>query len=158
MSGRISLQGLALLFVAVSPVSASSQNEQGSDSPVNTSVAPADSGWPRFYENHGDQVLIYQPQIDSWTNYTNISFRAALAVTPKGNKEPYYGVLAVKATTFVDHDENTVWMNDLDCDVRFANLSESETRKLEKIVREVLPKKNYLKVSLDRVLAMEAEK
>ena len=112
-----------------------------------------DPGWPRVYEKDKEQVLLYQPQIDEWPSYSKITFRAALAVTPKDHKEPVYGVLAVKANTSVDHDTRTVFMTDLDVDVRFANVPPKEAEKLEKIARELLPHKDYLEVSLDRVLA-----
>jgi hypothetical protein len=116
-------------------------------------------GWPRTYEKHGDKVVLYQPQVDEWTNQANISFRAAAAVTPKDKKEPFYGVIAVKAQTFVDDESRTVLMTELDTDIRFPNLSPHETKKIEHMVKEVLPKKDYLKVSLDHVLAyMDTDK
>ena len=115
--------------------------------------ASQDSGWPRTYEKHGDQVVLYQPQVDDWTDHTTIRFRAALALTPKDRKDSYHGILAVKADSFVDDQTRTVLMTNLDADVRFPDLSRQETKKLETMAREVLPKKDYLQVSLDLVLA-----
>ena len=54
-------------------------------------------------------------------------------------EEPVYGVLAVKGDTFVDHDDRTVFIMDLDTDVRFVNVPEEEAGKLQRMVRETFP-------------------
>jgi hypothetical protein len=116
-------------------------------------TGPQDPGWPRVFEKDGAELVLYQPQIDEWPNHAKISFRAALALTPQGQKEPAYGVLEVKAKTFINHDTRTVLMTELEPAVRFANLPEPDAEKLEKLARTLLPQKSYLEVSLDRVLA-----
>jgi hypothetical protein len=117
------------------------------------SGGPQETGWPRTYAKGEQQVLLYQPQIDDWQNHSKISFRSALAVTAAGRGGPAYGVLAVTADTFVDHNTRTVLMTALNVDVRFPNLSEQEAQPLQALVREVLPHKECLAISLDRVLA-----
>lgn len=108
--------------------------------------------WPRVFEKHGDKVLLYQPQVDQWDNYANISFRMAIAIEHH-KKDPVFGVLDVKGDTFVDHDRNVVMITNLQTNVRFPPSAASHAHSLEKIAREVLPKKDFLEVSLDRVLA-----
>jgi hypothetical protein len=113
---------------------------------------PVDPGWPRIFEKHGEKVMLYQPQIDEWNNYSKIAFRMAIAVYFR-DRGPFYGSANVKGDTFVDHDRNLVMITDLKKQLHFPNVPEHEAKKLEKIVHEVLPQKDYLEVSLDRVLA-----
>ena len=42
-------------------------------------------------------MVLYQPQVDSWTDQAKIRFRAAIALTPAGGKQTDYGVVAVQA-------------------------------------------------------------
>src|SRR6476660_9455815 len=38
--------------------------------------------WPRTYQSvTGDSMVLYQPQVDSWTDQAKIRFRAAVALT-----------------------------------------------------------------------------
>jgi hypothetical protein len=115
-------------------------------------AAPEDSGWPRTYEKDGNQALLYQPQIDNW-DFANISFRMAIAITAKGDEAPSFGVISVKAATTVDNDSRTVLITDMDTTVRFPNADPKQSDDLEKMARELLPRKQFLVVSLDRMLA-----
>ncbi|HKQ48917.1 MAG TPA: hypothetical protein VJZ71_12675 [Phycisphaerae bacterium] len=138
-----------IMLVAVSTASA-----QTGDTGAPAADAPdrSEPTWPRVFEKHRDKVILYQPQIDQWDNYAKICFRMAMAVEHH-KKEPVYGVLEVKGDTFVDHDRNVVMITNLQTNVRFPPASASQTESLKKIAHEVLPKKDYLEVSLDRVLA-----
>ena len=40
---------------------------------------PQDPGWPRKLVKPGGTVLIYQPQVDDWQNYTDIKWRAGVS-------------------------------------------------------------------------------
>jgi hypothetical protein len=46
-----------------------------------------DPGWPRKLVKPGGTVLIYQPQVDDWQNFTDIKWRQAFQLTPTGGKE-----------------------------------------------------------------------
>ena len=60
-----------------------------------------DPGWPRLFQQSGQQLTIYQPQVDFWNGYTNIHFRCAISV--KGvTKEEKFGVIEIDAVTVVD--------------------------------------------------------
>jgi hypothetical protein len=115
-------------------------------------AAPDDPGWPRTYQKDGNEVLLYQPQIDTW-DFLNIAFRMAVAVTPKGKDAPSFGVIDVKAVTTVDNDSRTVLITDLDTSVRFPSADPKDAAALESITRDLLPRKQFLVVSLDRMLA-----
>jgi hypothetical protein len=106
----------------------------------------APPAWPRTFEKQGNVVVLYQPQVDAWKDYSKITFRAAIAVTPQGANQAEYGVLAVQADTLVDHDARMVLMTNLDVDIRFPGLPDAKADELKNLTRECLPKKEYLNV------------
>ena len=70
------------------------------------SAIPADP-WPRVIDLANGQVLVYQPQINSWIG-NQLDFRAALALKPEGAKEETFGVIFASARTQVDKIARTV--------------------------------------------------
>lgn len=121
--------------------------------PATPAITTLDQGWPRTFAKDGDSLVMYQPQIDAWTNYTRIRFRAALAVTPKGATEPVYGVMGVQADTLVDKEARTVLMSNLTPGIRFPGLPPQQAADLQALVTRLLPSYSFLAVSLDRVTA-----
>ncbi len=74
-----------------------------SDPPVSVPPDP----WPRVVDLANGQVLVYQPQINSWTD-NRLAFRAALAIKPNNAKEETFGVIFASARTQVDKVLRTV--------------------------------------------------
>ena len=35
----------------------------------------------------GNRLLVYQPQVDNWKNFHDLTWRIAVSLTPKGGKE-----------------------------------------------------------------------
>jgi hypothetical protein len=120
-------------------------------------VAAEDPGWPRTFERKGQTVVMHQPQVDEWKDYEKMAFRAAIAVTESPAARPIYGVLAVKANTKVNLETRMVLMTDLEPEIRFADKVDKEEDRLQKLVREIVPKKEWIEVSLDRVFAYRAD-
>jgi hypothetical protein len=48
-----------------------------------TDVA-GDPGWPREHVRDGNRLLVYQPQVDDWKNFHDLTWRMAVSLTPKG--------------------------------------------------------------------------
>jgi hypothetical protein len=72
------------------------------------SATPAqDPGWPRKLVKPGGIVLVYQPQVDDWQNFTEIKWRSAFQLTPNGGKQ-IVGAASFEATTEVNTDNHTV--------------------------------------------------
>jgi len=71
-----------------------------------TSTA-ADPGWPREHNRDGTRLIICQPQVDAWTNFEDLSWRMAVALTPKGSKE-IIGVVVMKGKNLVDNEAKIV--------------------------------------------------
>jgi hypothetical protein len=66
---------------------------------------PADPGWPREKYSNGTRFIIYQPQVDDWKNFQQLTWRMAVSLTPKGGKE-VVGVVEMKGNTDVDNLAN----------------------------------------------------
>src|SRR6478672_8755952 len=61
-----------------------------------------DSSWPREKYNNGTKLIIYQPQVDDWKNFQDLSWRMAVSITPKSGKT-VLGVVEMKGNTNVDN-------------------------------------------------------
>ncbi|MGB0715068.1 MAG: hypothetical protein ACPGXK_04265 [Phycisphaerae bacterium] len=116
-------------------------------------VRAEDPGWPRVYKDVSGEVTIYQPQVESWEDRSQIDLKAAVAVVPKGEQEPNYGVLSFSAKTRVNHDDRTVLVTNPDSHVDFPGLDEERAGFFKAIVRLAVPKKKSMVVSLDRLIA-----
>jgi hypothetical protein len=73
---------------------------------------PPPDPWPRGVDLGNAQVLVYQPQINSWTD-NQLDFRAALAIKPTGAKAETFGVIFATARTQVDKVLRTVTFENL---------------------------------------------
>jgi hypothetical protein len=118
-----------------------------------TAFAAVDAGWPRVYQEGAKKLILYQPQVDEWKDYQQISFRSAFSLTQSAAEKPIYGVIEVNAPTTVDSENRTVLIEKFVLEVRIANVPDAEAKQLEQIVRSLLPQHKSLEVSLDRVLA-----
>ncbi|QDW22147.1 hypothetical protein [Flavobacterium sp. KBS0721] len=111
-----------------------------------------DDGWPRETANNGTKLVYYQPQVDDWKDYKEITARLAFSLTPKDGKQ-VLGVASLKAETLVDKDNrNVLFKNVQVTDVRFPALDEKKVPEMEKLFKETLPKGGD-PISVDRILA-----
>src|SRR5271165_5374062 len=77
----------------------------------NAETPPPDP-WPREINLADGHVLVYQPQINQWTD-NRLAFRAALAIKPDNANEETFGVIFASARTQVDKVLRTVTFEDL---------------------------------------------
>src|SRR5262245_53223912 len=68
--------------------------------------------WPRTFESDGNQLVVYQPQMDSWTQFIAFTGHAAVVLTPKGGSATP-GVLRFTAQTDVDKTQHTVTLSSI---------------------------------------------
>jgi hypothetical protein len=116
-------------------------------------TAPIDSGWPRFYSNGTADLVVYQPQVDVWTDFKWLTGRCALALTPVRGGEPVYGTFRFEGETIVDSDHRLVLLRNLRAlDLRFPSTTGTATARWSDLVRQLLPA-DALVISLDRLLA-----
>jgi hypothetical protein len=79
------------------------------ETPVGT---PPTDPWPRGVDLGDASVLVYQPQVNSWTG-NRLNFRAALAIKPAGAKVESFGVIFATTRTQVDKVLRTVTFENL---------------------------------------------
>ena len=116
------------------------------------SVATTDIGWPREVNANGSKLVYYQPQVDQWKDFKEITAEVAFSLTPKGGKE-VLGVASMQAETLVDKDSRNVFFKNLEVtDVRFPALDEKKEPEMEKLFKELIPKGGN-PIALDRVMA-----
>ena len=70
--------------LAIAPAKATTGSDRASD-----------PGWPRERYQDGTRLLIYQPQVDDWKNFQDLSWRMAVSLAPKNGKE-VVGVVEMK--------------------------------------------------------------
>src|SRR5438067_7604649 len=118
-----------------------------------TANPPADPGWPRQRTNEHGRLVYYQPQVDAWTNFKELSFRMAFCVTRKVGKE-LVGVVEVQAQTDVNMDDRSVLIRDFKIkEVKLPGLDPEKTSQVDQAVRSFLPPDHTAVMALDRLVA-----
>ena len=74
--------------------------------------APPPDPWPRVVDLAQGQALVYQPQVNSWTD-NRLDFRAAIALKTNNAKGETFGVIFATARTQVDKVLRTVTFENL---------------------------------------------
>jgi len=121
-------------------------------------TAPTDVGWPREFKTDSHTVVVFQPQVEEWVEYTTLKMRMAVAVSETGKEEEaQYGGLFAEVTTDVDSETRQVLLTDRKATkLVFPDVDDAEKTRLAGIMKLALPDKQDLVVSLDRVVAAVA--
>lgn len=125
---------------------------------------PASAGltelnWPRKYEDAGDVVVVYDPQIESWENHEVLKGRSAVVVTPSGEKADAFGIFEFEVKTETQPESRQALLKDRNITaIRFSGLDKDKVEKCEGIVKRVLGKQPHVTVSLDFILTYMKEK
>lgn len=122
----------------------------GLSSAAKGAEAPADP-WPRQFKSGNATILVYQPQLESWTGNV-INFRCAIAITKGDSKDDVFGVIWAKARTQVDMVSRIVSLDDLAVTRRdFPTLADNGILYLFALRTQLGPGQRT--VSLDRLQA-----
>src|SRR6476661_3291128 len=98
-----------------------------------------DSSWPREKYNNGTRLIIYQPQIDDWKNFQDLSWRMAISLTPKSGKT-VLGVVEMKGNTNVDNVAKLVTItNPQVTDTYFPSLDNATKEKMDQLFKTFVP-------------------
>lgn len=121
-------------------------------------TAPTDIGWPREFKTDTHTVVVFQPQVEEWVEYTTLKMRMAVAVSETGKEEEaQYGGLFAEVTTDVDSETRQVLLTDRKATkLVFPDVDDAEKTRLAGIMKLALPEQQDLVVSLDRVVAAVA--
>src|SRR6266403_707624 len=116
--------------------------------------APAqsgDPGWPREQYQNGTRLIIYQPQVDDWKNFQELSWRMAVSLTPKSGKA-VVGVVEMKGNTDVDNLAKIVMItNPQVIGTYFPSLDPTTADKMQQLVKSFVPP--TITISLHRLIA-----
>ena len=110
-----------------------------------------DPRWPRQRVQDGNRVIIYQPQVDDWKDFRDLSWRMAVSMTPKSGKE-VLGVIEMKGTTSVDNVNKLVNISNLQVtNTYFPSLDKAPADKMEQAFKSFVP--STFQISLFHLIA-----
>src|SRR6516162_5814593 len=121
-----------------------------------TAAGQSDSTWPREKYSNGNRVIIYQPQVDEWKNFQDLSWRMAISLTPKTGKT-VVGVVEMKGTTSVDNVNKLVNISNLQItNTYFPSLDKATADKMEQAFKSFVP--STFQISLYHLIASTPKK
>jgi hypothetical protein len=128
---------------------------QGNVPPPPSLAAPANSvpadPWPRDMTLSNARVVIYQPQIESWTG-NELKFRVAIQLKPNDAKDATFGVVSSSARTSVDRVARLVDLDDFGVfEIRFPTLPDNGRAYTHELTRAV--ERALATISLNRLEA-----
>ena len=131
-------------------------------SPVERTVAQtgsdqsSNSSWPREKYSNGTRLIIYQPQIDDWKNFQDLSWRMAISLTPKSGKT-VVGVVEMKGTTNIDNVAKLVTITNPEITgTYFPSLDSATKEKMDQLFKTFVP--STFPVSLHSLIASTPKK
>jgi hypothetical protein len=115
--------------------------------------------WPHTYQGSGAKVVVFQPQVKSWNNYTVLEGIAAVAVTPNGSSNATYGTAEFTAYTAADFTAGTVTITDPKVTVlHWPGQSQAQSAKLEGLVRSTVQLSNKVIPLATLLASIQAQK
>src|SRR5436190_3666547 len=133
-------------------------------SPFETTAATSTPGsdqsgnpsWPREKYSNGTRLIIYQPQVDDWKNFQDLSWRMAVSITPKSGKTAI-GVVEMKGNTDIDNVAKVaIITNPQVTGIYFPSLDNATAEKMEQLFKTFVP--STFSVSLHSLIASTPKK
>jgi len=120
------------------------------------STQASDSSWPREKYSNGTRLIVYQPQIDDWTNFQDLSWRMAISLTPKTGKT-VIGVIEMKGNTTIDNVAKLVTITNPEITgTYFPSLDKATADKMEQSFKSFVP--STFQISLYHLIASTPKK
>src|SRR6266480_1406301 len=114
------------------------------------------SGWPREQYSNGTRLIIYQPQVDGWKNFQDLSWRMAVSLTPKSGKT-VVGVVEMKGNTNIDNVAKLVTItNPQVTGTYFPSLDNATKEKMDQLFKTFVPQ--TFSMSLHSLIASTPKK
>ena len=127
-------------LVALVLLSIATPNAHGQDS---------DESWPRELEGDRGKIVIYQPQIESFSGNI-LEARAAISVTPAGGK-PVFGAGWFRARMSTDLDTRTALLESVEITAaKFPDQDDAKVKELTDYLEKEIPQWN-ITISIDEV-------
>ena len=118
------------------------------------SATKAPTDWPRVFKGDGNELQIFQPQIDNWSDGVLIQARFAVLVTLKGSLKPAAGIISVDARTETNHETRTVVIEDFEVSALKFGIEDDHYREEVMLATKKLFPNKKVTTSLDRLLSM----
>jgi hypothetical protein len=116
----------------------------------------SDSSWPREKYNNGTKLIIYQPQVDDWKNFQDLSWRMAISLAPKSGKT-VLGVVEMKGNTTIDNVAKLVDIkNPQITGTYFPSLDDATKEKMDQLFKTFVPP--TFSISLHSLIASTPKK
>jgi hypothetical protein len=116
-----------------------------------TAAMAQDLGWPRQLTRPTGTLVCYQPQVDDWRSFTELTWRMAFALTPTGGKQ-VVGVMEMQGHTEIDNDDKVVFISEIKIsNTSFPSVDPALATDLDTLVRTFMP--TSLSVSLHEIVA-----
>jgi hypothetical protein len=146
---QIFMKIISLIVFAASALLASDLAAKSSE--ANAISGSTDPGWPREKYSNGTRLIIYQPQVDDWKNFQELTWRMAVSLTPKSGKEAV-GVVEMKGNTDVDNVSKVVVItNPQVTGTYFPSLDQATKEKVDQLFKTFVPP--TISISLHRLIA-----
>jgi hypothetical protein len=131
-------------------------------SPVERSFSTAapnqsgNQGWPREKYGNGTRLITYQPQVDDWKNFQELTWRMAISLTPRNGKE-VVGVVEMKGNSDIDNVAKVaIITNPQVTGTYFPSLDKASAEKMEQLFKIFVP--STFSVSLHSLIASTPKK
>ena len=118
---------------------------------ISVAAQNTDIGWPRIVQSDGEQIQIYQPQVDKWER-GKLEARSAMVVSQRVSGQATYGVVSFSARTTLDQDKRLVTLYDIEVSKAAFPSSGSREPAFVAKVTKALPQWR-MTIALDRLLA-----
>jgi hypothetical protein len=110
-----------------------------------------DPGWPRQVSKDGATLIVYQPQVDSWNNFTDLDARFAISLTPPAGKA-VIGVVVVHGQTETNPEDDQVTIHDLSVkSTEFPSLNSANGAQMDQLTKALIPQ--TFSISMRRLVA-----
>ena len=113
-----------------------------------------DQAWPRQYTDGNAKLVLYQPQVDSWSDFKRLDARFAVSLATSKHAPPVWGVLSIEFGTTVDRKSRSVTFTSFSVkDMRYPSATdEAENKVWQALTIKLLPAQAST-IALDRILA-----
>src|ERR1700733_579814 len=69
--------------------------------------------WPKVFTANGNQMVVYQPEVDTWKDQRVLSGKAAVQLTLAGQTQPLTGAIWFTADTALNQQDRMVLIDHL---------------------------------------------
>jgi hypothetical protein len=109
--------------------------------------------WPREIQHAKGKLVVYQPQIDEWTDYKIVKARSAAAFLPKGATNPQLGIIEMQARTEVDFESRLVKLTRLQITgANFPGAAKEKNAEALTELKAMVNSDSLRSIDLDRML------